>query len=136
MFLGRFKLGQWVHVPYEAKSSVGAPSQPALPPIIDFYTAAGVKVASGLVPPLDGVGEVGLFSYAQQLTSEFAAGHYAAHVTSGTLPVRLWHFQILPGGNVDGAVLSMTFFPRPEAAFVVGKLDSGKRFIARNPVEI
>lgn len=135
MFLGRFILGQFVRVPFGSSSAGGVPSQPALPPIIAFYTAAGVKVTTGKMPPLDRVATTGLFAYTQQLDDDFEEGHYVAHVTSGNY-AEVWHFDVLPGGDAGGAVLSQTFFSRPEAEFLVGKLADGSRFIARNPVEI
>lgn len=136
MFLGQFFLGQFVRVPYAAASNTGVPSQPAAAPIIAFYGEDGTKILAGRMPPLDPIAAVGLFSFTQQLDEQFEdEGHFVAHVTDGSYS-EVHRFQILPGGNAGGAVISQRFYSRPEADFIVGKLDSDKRFIARNPVEI
>lgn len=134
MFLGTFQLGQ--RVPLHAFVKVASrPYAPAAAPLYRVY-AGTTLVVTGRMPPVDrGAGE-GLFGFNLRLGDDFDTGSYSVLVnyyanSGGRLESH--HFRIVPGGDVDGAVVSAYFYQRPHANFIVERLDSNKRAICKNP---
>ncbi len=83
----------------------------------------------------------GLFVLEKQMDATFTAGHYAVHV-SYRLPISpspfgnrvgVFYFECLGGDGAAGAVVSMAFYDRPQARFIVQRLDSNIRRLVRNP---
>jgi hypothetical protein len=137
MWLGRYKLGDTLRVPLLADNTT-APSTPAAAPTLAIYTANGVKVFAGGMPPLDPYAAVGLFSLAVRLGELFAVGQYRVvmqYQVSGGARQKVAHFAIVDGGNAGGNFIAGTYYQRPQAAFLVLRTDADTRVLARNPFE-
>jgi hypothetical protein len=138
MYLGSFTLGQFVPLTRLALGAGFTPAWPVTVPIYRVYDGTGVCVATGRLPPGDLIGAVGHFAGDLRLQGDYAAGHYAVvlDVTMGGVARQTTgRFQIVPGGDADGAVISQHFYRRPQADFVVQRLDSSQRVLAQNPTE-
>lgn len=136
MNLGRFKLGQELVVPMLCTDGSGVAVVPDVLPSLSFYDAAGTKVLSALMATRDRYGAAGLFSYRLPLGSTFSVGKWSASVAwkvSGTGRLRVFQFEIVPGGDEDGAIVSQYFLERPQANYLVQRTDGGARTFGRNP---
>lgn len=139
MYLGRFRLGEWVKVPLLGDDFTTA-SAVQFAPALSIYNAAGTKVYSGLMPPLDpyGAGRR-LFSAPIRLSSAFAVGRYFVAmnylVTSNRRYLKTANFDVVAGGNAAGNVIAMWYYPRPHATHLVLRTDADSRVLARNPFQ-
>jgi len=127
---GRFFSGQFVPIAALTKE---ADELPASAPVVTIYRGA-TQITTASMPVADRAN--GLFVLEVQLTDAFAAGHYAAHVSyvlDGEPRVAIFYFECLGGGGEDGAVVSMAFYDRPHARFLVQRLDSNIRRLVKNP---
>lgn len=78
----------------------------------------------------------GLFHLPIFLGAGYEAGHHSVTMTyqvSSHQGVDQAEFEILPYGDTDGHLLSMYFFRRPHADFVLWQTESGKIKKGRNP---
>lgn len=120
-----------------ATNSTGAASNPDAAPTVDFYNSAGSNILSGQsMAPIDLSNATGLFQRRVRLGQPFPAGSYSAVYSwsIGAFTGRTSEmFEVLAGGNEDGSVVSMHFFNRPHASFVVYQTDAGKLRSGRNP---
>jgi hypothetical protein len=138
VYLGRFTLGQWVPLTAIATTGAMTPGWPAAAPVFSVYDGAGGRVLSGTMPPLDLARLVGSFAYLLRMNSAFDAGHYLATITFtlGGTPYSVENrWEVVAGGNADGGLVSLHHYQRPHATFILGRLDSDQRYIARNPEE-
>ena len=136
MNLGRFELGQELVVPMLCTDGSGVAVVPDVPPAIALYNAAGVKVLSAQMACRDRYGATGLFLYRTPLNATFAVGKWSASVAwkaAGVGRVRAFQFEIVAGGDANGAVVGLYFLERPQANYVVQKTDGGARSFGRNP---
>lgn len=136
MNLGRFELGQEIVVPLICTDGNGVAVVPDLPPAIAFYNAAGVKLLTDLMACRDRYGATGLFFYRRPLGSAFAVGKGSISMTwkaAGVARLRVFQFEIVPGGDAAGAVVSQYFFERPQAVYLVQHTDGGSHTFGRNP---
>jgi len=135
MFVGRFTAGQFVPLPVHTRSG-HTPYAPPHAPRATIYNDAGAKVSSFLIPPIDKGAITGMFLGNLRLDSSYPVGHYRVavnFVANSVKQLRVMHFEVVDGGHVDGAVISMTWYPRPQAHFLIEKLDSQQRLILKNP---
>ncbi len=134
MNAGRFTLGQvvplFVHCQNDEIEDV-----PASAPVATIYTGAGARVVAFAIPPVDSGVVDGLFVGQLFLDGSFSVGHYsvAINFVAGVNHLAVTHFEVVDGGNVAGAVVSMAFYQRPHANFLVQRLSSDQRYIGRNP---
>ncbi len=136
MHLGRFTAGQFVHIPCHTRSNGHAPFSPPTAPRATIYDSSDAKLSSFLIPPIDKGGLTGMFVGKLRLSSTYPAGHYRVainFVANSVKQLAVCHFEVVAGGHVDGAVVSMQFYPRPHANFLVERLDSNQRLIIKNP---
>lgn len=134
MNLGRVTLGQQVFLIVEC-TDAGIAYAPPVVPVVTVYFE-DTKVVATPLPPVDLGTVTGLFSYGFYLGLGFSLGHYSAvvnYIANGVNKLEVLHFEIVAGGDPYGTVISMAFYPRPHANFLVEKLDSQNRFLARNP---
>jgi hypothetical protein len=140
MYRGRYQLG--THVPLAVLTVNGSnvPSAPASCPRLEVRTAAGAVVFGDKpVPVQDRYGaevDATVFAYSLFLDGRFAAGLYTAtyRYTLGSYEgVVVDEFEVVAGGDGDGAVIAMHYFDRPHAKFVVMQLDGGSLVKGRNP---
>ena len=136
MNLGRFELGQEIVVPLLCTDGAGVAVVPDVAPAIAFYNGAGVKVLSDLMACRDRFGATGLFFYRRPLGSAFGSGKWSISMSwkaAGVARLRVFQFEIIPGGDAAGAVVSQYFFERPQAVYLVQHTDGGTRTFGRNP---
>lgn len=137
MYLGRYQLGQEIPLSVRALNSSGVPTAPAAVPTINVYKSDGTKVISAKgIPIVDRYGVTGYFSYNLYLDARFATGSYAIVVSwtvSGFTGRDVLHFEVVRAGNVDGAIVSLYFYRRPHADFILQGTDGGVLTKGRNP---
>jgi hypothetical protein len=127
---GRFFSGAFV--PISAVCREGS-SMPSPAPVVNIYDDAGDKVFSASMPLADLT--TGLFVLEVQMDASFD-GHYTAHISyilGGEPRIAVFYFEALAVGGPKGAVVSMAFYDRPHARFLLQRLDSNQRRIVRNP---
>lgn len=135
-YRGRRQLGQEIFLAVLTVDGNGTPTIPDNVPTMKIYTGSGTLVLARSIPIFDRYGTTGLFAYRQFLDGRFASGQYRvtyAWSISGTRYLDEDGFEIVDGGNADGAVLAMTTFVKPQATFIVQDLSSGKTVKGRNP---
>lgn len=127
---GRYFAGAFVPIAVLAKEGSELPESA---PTIRVYRG-DTLVFTASMPVADRLN--GWFVLEKQLDDTFTAGHYAAHVSyvlDGESRVAMFMFECLGGDGADGAVVSMAFYDRPHARFLVQRLDSNIRRLVRNP---
>lgn len=136
MYLGRYQLGQSVPLRVLCRSSSQPPVDPANAPQYRVVSSSGV-VATGQMPLLDPDQTGQLFQYLLFLNSTYSTGYYSVSYVydAGNFEeVDLGDtFEVIPNGNVAGAVNSLAWYERPEAKFLIGRTDSGILYSGRNP---
>lgn len=135
-YLGRRQLGQEITFPCQCKDEDGAPSLPTACPLLSIYSDSGPVVSGKSVPILDPASTTGLFALPLFLGELFSVGAYSVVITwvVGTFHgMELHTFEVIPGGDVSGAVISQFFYPRPHASFVVQQRTGGAIFKGRGP---
>lgn len=136
MHFGRFTLGQFAPLTCVCTNGSGTPAAPTYAPTVKVYDSTGTRVLSALMPPLDRYGATGAFSYELRLGSSYAVGSYMVSmswVISGTTYSAAGNFEVVAGGDADGAVVSMVELRKPHGNWLVQRLDSDQRVLARGP---
>lgn len=136
MWRGRYQLGDEAVIGVLCRNGSGTPVAPDAAPTAKVYNSTGTKVAELSIPPKDIARATGLFEHFVRLGSDFAAGVYsvvyswsASGYTGGDVD---W-FEIAPGGDEAGTVISMTYFETANAGHLVQQLDSGRIKTGKNP---
>lgn len=127
---GRFFSGSFVPIAALAREGSELPESA---PTVRIYRG-DTLLASANMPVADRAN--GLFVLEVQLGATYTAGHYAAYVSyvlDGSPRVAIFYFESLGGDGATGAVVSMAFYDRPQAKFLVQRLDSNIRRLVRNP---
>jgi hypothetical protein len=135
-YRGRFQIGQEIPLGALCRDGNGTPTVPTLPPLMEIRDDAGAKIVSKKIPIMDRYGQTGLFQYNQFLDGRFSVGHYTVifYYTAGSyLGIDTDEFDLVAGGNEEGAVISMYYFAKPHASFVVQQTSGGLLFAGRNP---
>lgn len=135
MYLGRQELGVEVRIEALCVDASNHPVNPDSAPSIDVWQS-GTKVLSGLA----------MFPEERtKVTGLFVRPLYLKNLTPGRFQVVVrWqsgafdgmdehHFEIVPGGNSDGAVMAAVYYEVPNGRFIVHELDSGKIRPGKNP---
>jgi hypothetical protein len=138
MYLGRFFQGQQVPLTLSVTDQNGTPQLPAAAPTARVRGDAGAVLQTMTLPILDRYGATGLFQTLLTLGNSFPAGRYRVsyHWTSGSYTGETEDvFEVAPGGDPAGAVISMCWYERPHANFLVLQMDpaSGQLLFGRNP---
>lgn len=136
-YRGRYQLGQHLPIMVLARGSDETPGVPTDTPRATIYSPAGAVVMFFDLPVVDRYSQTGLFGMPLRLGADFATtGLYRAeyHYLIGSYyGIEEDGFEIVAGGNADGSVISMYYYDRPHAKFIVQELDSGKLRQGRNP---
>lgn len=135
MYRGRYRVGDELYLGVLCVNAVGAPAAPTEAPTADIWTA-GVRTKAVLLPAVDRPAVVGLFAQRLFLGQDFAPGRYEIHYryrAAGFPNVVTDTFEIAPGGDAAGSVVSMAGYKRPQATYVVHQLDSGRIRKGKNP---
>lgn len=134
MYRGRIRLGGEAILGVQTTSDGVIPALPtSTAPLLDVYDSVG-HVVSKRIPLLDR--DSALFQYRLFLGSTFTAGLCTVTYrwTTGSYEgYEMDTFEIIPGGNADGIVLSMTFYKRPMADFVLRQTNAGVILRGKNP---
>jgi hypothetical protein len=136
VYLGQYQLGDRLPIRVFCSDSDDLPVEPDEAPRACLRNASGVAVPDLWIPPLNRSGSPGLFQYPLHLDARFSTGYYAVEISwkvSGSPRATVVQFQIVAGGDPEGAVLSMYAFSRPHAEFLVYQTDSAKIHKGRNP---
>jgi len=138
-YLGRYQLGDFVPLLVRTKDEDGIITIPTVTsdqaPIAAIWSDSA-KVENLRLPVVDL--SLGLFGGRVQLTSNYAVGQYFAAATwtvGGKTVVgdAVFTFEVVAGGDSDGAVIAMKEYLRPEAVNLVFEKDGGKVLCGRNP---
>lgn len=137
--LGRYQLGDFVPLTFSAVDNNGTPAWPTATPTVKTYDASDVTSAVETIrPPAHDMQRLtGLFRYLLRLGSSYAADKtYVAVATwaiSDTTYGNMFQWDVLAGGDADGAVIGATFISRPEAGVVAYVVDGGNLKTSNNP---
>lgn len=137
-YIGRFRQGDTVPLFCACKNATGGLAMPNDSPTVKIWDPLAGLVSSFQIPVVDRYDQVGLFLGQLRLGIPYAnVGLWSATYTylmpDGTNGIQQDTFEIMEGGNPDGNVVSMYWYERPWADFVVQQLDSGKLVAGRNP---
>ena len=139
MWKGRFQQGEFVPLGVACTDANGAPVAPDLAPAVNVYGPTGTKLLSvAAIPTMDRFGTTGLFAWGLFLNETYPAGHYTAayDYDSGAGAFEggdLDCFEVVPGGDPKGSLISMYWFLQPQAGHVIQELDSGRLTSGNNP---
>ena len=135
MYLGSYQLGDIVQLSVWCLNGTDTPVEPDAAPLAIVYSSTNTAEARSL-PIKDRERITGYFHYRTNLDASYTAGYYTVMVNykiSGTNFAKLWHFQVLAGGNDQGNGISMHFFKQPGADYVLLQTDQGTMKRLRNP---
>lgn len=108
---------------------------PNNPPVIDIRGSGGL-IRQVQAPGLDRYQVTGLFSYPLRLDASFPAGSYSAtyfFVAGSFNGLEEDTFEVVAGGNSDGAIVTHHYWARPEATYLVQQTESESILLKRNP---
>jgi len=132
--LGRFQTGQTIFLSLQVPGAVVPDDVPTI-----TVTAPGptVVLADKEIPVKDPFNAKGLFHFPLFLGLDYlVTGDYTIDYTwtVASVPDTAQDtFTIVGGGHPDGQVMSMYFYHRPHADFVVHQTELGKISAGRNP---
>lgn len=135
-YLGRYQVGQEVPLILWVRNQDRTPSFPDDVPLARVVDSSGSHIASVKMPVVDRYTVTGLFQAYLPLSTEYAVGKYTVEYqyrVSGYSGLLLATFEVVPGGDVGGSVISLYTVERPEARYVVAQLDTGRLVAGRNP---
>jgi len=136
MYLGRYQLGQHMTLFVRTRDASGTPAFPDQAPTAYITSAGGALVATKKMPVVDRFGATGVFMLPLPVGAAFAVGHYVVTYhfkISSYQGVESDQFEIVSGGNKDGAVIAAHWYERPHGHFIVQQTDAGKLIQGRNP---
>lgn len=136
MYLGRFQLGDTLPLLLLTRDADDALQLPDHPPNMKIWKPDATLLRAEEMPIVEKFAQPGTFLSRVFLGTAFLVGVWTItyHYTIGSyLGLGEDIFEIMPGGNADGHIMSMYFYDRPHAAFIVQSLDSGQLVSGRNP---
>ncbi len=134
-YLGRYMLGQRIFLGVRCLGAAGVPSLPDEAPVAQVYSSTAL-VLSLRLPIQDRQDLDGWFGASLLLDSRFVEGPGRVlyqYTVSGTAGGQVDQFEIVPGGQADGAGLALVYYSRPASDFVLQQVDSGRLLRRRNP---
>lgn len=132
-YLGRLQLGDTLDLVLQTTNGT-APTAPDNPPQVKIWSASALVTNQEM--PLERPVQTGLFHHRVYLGADYATGYYTFVIlyrVGSYYGVESGSFQVIPGGEQDGAVTSMYFFRRPQASFLVNERQTGKILKGKNP---
>lgn len=133
MNLGRFQPGQRVLLGVSTVDGSANPAWPDSAPVATITDSNNDTIWTGKIA-LDG--DQYHFSLNVFLGIAYSVGTYQvayAWAVNGTPVTATDTFDVIAGGDIGGAVVSMYGYVRPESTYVVAQLDSGNIVQGRNP---
>ena len=135
--LGAFQLGDWLPIMLQTRTGAGVPTAPDAKPTFKAFDSSDTLIETINLPASKAYPYItGLFEHKRLLDSSYSTGKYyfaLQWAISSTDYMRLGIFEILAGGDADGAVMGMNWFELPESKQVVMALDGGALRAGRNP---
>ncbi|MBX6312831.1 MAG: hypothetical protein IRY99_07945 [Isosphaeraceae bacterium] len=134
-YLGRYQRGQAVTLGVRVLGPDRLPAMPDSAPTARVYGDGGL-VATYRLPIIDKGGQVGMFQRPVAIGLEYERGRYRVvyqYAVGAHAGMVIDTFEVIPGGDSGGAVISMYAYDRPEARYVVAQLSDGKLVQGRNP---
>lgn len=134
-YLGPFALGSWVPLELFATMPDGQLAVPLVEPTATILDASSATVATITLPRSPG--PAGRYGRQMIVGRAFSRGRYRVlyrYQVPG--PVQRYAvdlFEVVGGGDPEGAIISLREFRRPEARYVVGQTASGRLVQGRNP---
>ncbi len=135
-YLGRRQLGQEIEFRVSCTNTAGAQVAPDTAPEIRIYNSSGTRILTRTIPTQDHPAATGVFMLPQLLDGNFFAGRYYARTTwtAGAFSgVQLDVFEVVPGGDPDGQIISMTWTTLPHFRHLIYETDTGQYFKGGNP---
>ena len=136
MYIGRYQIGQVVPISVVTTDASDNPSDPDDVPIARIYRGS-TFVASVRMSVRDRFSQRAYFDHQLKLMGgAYQAGYHTViytYTVSGSTITKQSCFQVVPGGDEGGTVISMTTYKRPEAQSVVAQLTSGRLVFGRGP---
>ena len=133
MWLGTYQLGR--PVPLAAQSRVSLTgSLPSSTPVARIYTAAGSLVETVSLPLVES--SEYLFGRAHRLSGSYSVGRHLVlyrWTISGTTYQEQSHFDVVAGGDGDGAVTFLGFHQNAQGPNVLYGTETGKVIQGRSP---
>jgi hypothetical protein len=132
-YLGQFQQGQTINLMLRATAYQGRIIVPDDYPVAKIYKDAAL-IATVQLPVVDEANSV--FSLPLFLGLPFDLGRYIVsyrYSVGGFIGARVDYFEVIPGGDPGGTVISMFSYDRPEAGYVLSQLSCGKLISGRNP---
>jgi hypothetical protein len=135
-YIGRYQLGETLPLLAQTHDANGVAATPADVPTVKIWNSAGALVLARKMPSIERFTQTGRFLLPVFLNGVFATDLYRAvyHYNVSTYRgLDVDYFQVIDGGNADGNVISMYFFDRPQAKYIVYQTDAGVLIQGRNP---
>lgn len=136
MYRGRKRQGEDLGIGVLCVDAAGLPAAPDGVPVVTVYDGSGRVVGGVRLPVVEPSAAPAYFAGTLFLNSSYPAGEYAVVYRwkiSGVNNSQADHFEVIPGGNADGAVAGLYRYDRPHANHLVNKRRSGKIYRGRNP---
>lgn len=138
--LGRYQLGEYVRIPVQTRNASAAETAPSAAPTYTLYKANDTPITGHdtvTMPPKFLGLLTGWFESEIRLSSTFSAGRYNVlieySISGGHTGAEQHSFDVVAGGNANGAYIGLQWYPRPHAKFLVGLLDSNTLEARKNP---
>jgi len=135
MSFGRYQQGEEVWLRVQCFGTNHVASWPTEAPVAAVYNSAGL-VTQLQLPMVDERGQVGLFGLRVYLNTLFYPDYYRVltrYRVAGKCSMEEESFEVIPGGDADGAVISLYSFLHPSGEFIIQQRDGGRLFAGGNP---
>lgn len=128
MDLGRFRRGDWVPLSFTVQQI------PDAIPVAVILDSNSTQIDIKMMPAVTPDGLTFLLPYQVGLAYETGIFTVFYHyVVSGTSTLQNAAFEVVPGGDSGGTVISLYSIDRPEVRSIVAQLDSGVLVLGRSP---
>ncbi len=132
MTLGRKQLGDWLPIKLLCRNTSFAEAAPVIAPSYTIYPNDSDSPVTGAdtvsMPPIHRDELTGHFRSFHKLDSNFSTGQYRIlkeYTIGSSAFAKEDRFEIVAGGHTGGAYVSLFWYSRPHADFLIGQLDDG-----------
>lgn len=133
----RVQLGDELPIRFQVLDGTGAPAEPeSAAPTVSVYDAASTLIKVYRVPPLQRTDAPGWFGMSVRLDGNYAAGAYswlAQWAIDMVAGVASGHFDIVPGGDPQGPIVSQDFLQKRGSTTLLQEAGDGTIVFGRNP---